>query len=100
MSTSGVFPSALKITKVVPIYKKDSKLDFSNYHPISLLSSLDKKLEQKMYTRIYKFFNKNNLFYPLQFSFSQKYSTTHALISLKENRKYEGNFVCGIFVNL
>ena len=27
--TSGVFPSVLKIAKVVPIHKKDSKLDFS-----------------------------------------------------------------------
>ena len=40
--TSDVFPSALKLAKVVPVHKKDSKLDFSNYIPISLLSNLDK----------------------------------------------------------
>ena len=32
-----VFPSALKIAKVVPVFKKDSKLDYSNYRPMSLL---------------------------------------------------------------
>ena len=56
-----------------------------------------------MYTRIFKFFNNNNLFYPLQFGFTQNYSTTHALISLTETiRKYldEGKFACGIFVDL
>ena len=46
--------------------------------------------------------NNNNLFYPLQFSFRQNYSTTHALISLTETiRKYldEGKFACGIFAD-
>ena len=56
-----------------------------------------------MYTRIFKFFNNNNLFYLLQFGFRQNYSTTHALISLTETiRKYldKGKFACGIFVDL
>ena len=39
---TGVFPSVLKIAKVVPVFKKDSKLDYSNYHPISLLSNIEK----------------------------------------------------------
>ena len=53
-----------------------------------------------MYTKIFKLFNNNNLFYPLQFGLRQKYSTTHALISLTETiRKYlnEEKFACGIF---
>ena len=56
-----------------------------------------------MYTRIFKFFNNNNLFYHLQFGFRQNYSTAHALISLTETiRKYldEREFACGIFVDL
>ena len=75
--TSGVFPSALKIAKVVPVHKKDSKLDFSNYRPISLLSSLEKLPEKLMDTRIFQFFNNSNLFYPLQFGFRQNYFTAH-----------------------
>ena len=38
--TTGVFPSVLKIAKVVPAFKKDSKLDYSNYCPISMLSGI------------------------------------------------------------
>ena len=101
--TSGVLPSALKLAKVVPVHKKDSKLDFSNYRPISLLSNLNKILEKLMYTRIFKFFNNNNLFYSLQFGFRKNYSTTHALISLTETiRKYlnEEKVAYGIFVDL
>ena len=40
--SSGIFPSILKIAKVIPVHKKDSKLDFSNYRPISLLSNFRK----------------------------------------------------------
>ena len=39
---TGVFPSVLKTAKVVPVFKKDSKLDYSNYCPISLLSNIEK----------------------------------------------------------
>ena len=101
--SSDVFPSILKTAKVIPVHKKDSKLDFSNYCPISLLSNIEKILERLMYSRMYKFFSDNNFMYSLQFGFRQKYSTVHALISLTENiRKNldEGNIGCDIFVDL
>ena len=44
--TTGVFPSVLKTVKVVPVFKKDSKLDYNNYRPISLLSNIEKILEK------------------------------------------------------
>ena len=56
-----------------------------------------------MRNKIFKFLNDNNSIYPLQFIFRQKFSTTHALISLTEDiRKNidEGNIGCGIFVDL
>ena len=39
---TGVFPWVLTTEKVVPVFKKDSKLDYSNYRPISLLSNTKK----------------------------------------------------------
>ena len=45
--STGVHPDLLKIAKSIsPIYKKGSKLDTSNYSPISLLSNLNKILEK------------------------------------------------------
>ena len=43
---TGVFPFVLKTAKIVPVFKKDSKLDYSNYRPISLLSNIGKILEK------------------------------------------------------
>ena len=80
---TGVFPSVLKTAKVVPVFKKDSKLDYSNCHPISLLSNIEKIPEKLMYKRLYTFLNNNNIIYTSQFGFRQQYSTSHALILLR-----------------
>ena len=82
--STGMFPSILKVSKIIPIHKKDSKIICSNYRPISLLSNLGKILERLMYNRVYKFLEKNSLIYSLQFGFRQKHSTSHALIHLTE----------------
>ena len=95
--------SVLKAAKVVPVFKKDSKLGYSNYRPISLLSNIEKILEKLMYKRLYTFLNNNNIIYNLQFGFRQQYSTSHALINITENiRKAldDGNIGCGVFVDL
>ena len=38
--STGQVPSVLKITKVVPINKKQSKVDYTSYRPISLVLGL------------------------------------------------------------
>ena len=64
---TGVFPLVLITSKVVPVFKKDSKLNYSNYRPISHLSNIEKILERLMYKRLYTFLNNNNILYNLQF---------------------------------
>ena len=99
---TGVFPSVLKTAKVVPVFKKDSKLDYSNYRQISLLSNIEKILEKLMYKRLYTFLNNNNIIYNLQFGFRKQYSTSQALINITENirKALDVNIGCGIFVDL
>ena len=100
---TGVFPSVLKTAKVVTVFKKDSKLNYSNYRSISLLSKIEKILEKLMYKRLYTFLDYNNVIYDLQFGFRQQYSTSHALINITENiRKALGNvnIGCGVFADL
>ena len=100
---TGVFPTIPKVAKVVPVYKKDSKLDFSNYGSISLLSIIEEILEKLMYNRVYKLFTKNNFIYPRQFGFRQQHSTLNVLISLTEDiRKnlYKRSIGCCTFADL
>ena len=98
--SSGVIPSLLKIAKVLPVYKKDSKL---YYCPISLLSNIEKILEKLMYKRVYQFLTENNIIDDLQLGFRQNFSNARALINLTENIRQaldKGYFGCRIFVDL
>ena len=100
---TGVFPSVLTTAKVAPVFKKDCKLDYSNYRPISLLSTIEKILEKLMYKRLYTFLDNRNIIYDLQFGFRQQYSASHALIDITENigkALDDGNIGCGVFVDL
>jgi len=105
---TGSHPKKLRIAKVIPTFKKGSKLKASNYRPISLLSNINKLFEKVMYSRLFAFLNNQNTFYKLQYGFRAKHSTEHALINLTEqikesldtighsvNRKY----ACGVFVD-
>ena len=101
--TSGVYPDNFKISKTIPIFKKGSRLETSNYRPISLLSNINKILEKLMHSRLYKFLETFNCIYELQFGFREKHSTNHALISITENiRKSldDDKLAVGIFIDL
>ena len=81
----GVFPSALKLSKIVPIHKGDSIFEVSNYRPISLLPIFSKILEKLMYSRIIDFITKHNVLYTNQFGFQKGMSTEYAINSLLHN---------------
>ena len=59
----GVFPLLLKTSKFISVYKKDTRLQCSNYRPISLLSNIEKVFERLMYNRLYTFSRKNSVIY-------------------------------------
>ena len=77
--SQGKFPDALKNSKVIPIHKDDSRLEMSNYRPISLIPTLSKIFEKLMYARLIDFFSKHNILYENQFGFQSNMSTEYAV---------------------
>ena len=61
--STGIFPTILKTAKVIPIHKKDSRLEVSNYRPISLLSNIDKIFEKLMRSRLIEFLEERQIVY-------------------------------------
>ncbi|XP_057295684.1 uncharacterized protein LOC130624132 [Hydractinia symbiolongicarpus] len=101
--STGIYPSSLKIAKVIPVYKKGSNVELCNYRPISLLSNIDKIFEKLIFNRLYNFFSMNNTIFPDQFGFRKKFSTSHALLNITQKIMEaidNGLLVCGVFIDL
>lgn len=81
----GCFPDKLKTAKVIPIHKGDSKMECSNYRPISLLPILGKLLEKLMYERLINFFTNQNILSGKQYGFQKNKSTEQAILDLQAN---------------
>ena len=81
------FPSAFKLAKVEPIFRKGGKTNVSNYRPISLLSILSKAIEKGVHEQTTKFLNDNNIFYKYQFGFRNNHSTV-LFLSFPNDKKH------------
>ena len=76
----GVFPQNLKRAKVVPIHKGGSRIDITNYRPISLLSCFSKIYEKVMHARLTKHLKFDNIMFTSQYGFRSGHSCEHALL--------------------
>ena len=71
---TGIFPDKLNIAKVIPIYKKRSLNDISNYRPISLLPSISKFFEKLIFIQLGTYLNEHKLLHDSQYGFSERSS--------------------------
>ena len=77
---TGICPDILKISKVIVIYKKHKRCDYSNYRPISITSQFSYIFEKLIKIRILSFLNKNKILNMYQFGFKESTSTCDALL--------------------
>ena len=100
---TGIFPTNLKIAKVLPYFKKIDIMLMDNYRPISLLKSTSKVFEKVVFTQLYDYFQKNSLFYPNQYGFRKLHSTEFAALELNDRILKdidEKNISLAIFMDL
>lgn len=99
----GIFPSSLKKSVVIPIYKEGDRDLINNYRPISLLPSLSKILEKLLNNRLTQYLEKYQIISDNQFGFRQGRSTSDAVYSLTDYliRNIDSNKKClTIFLDL
>ena len=98
----GKFPTQLKSANVIPVFKKGDKLEVNNYRPISLISNISKIIEKLIHRRLNSFLEKNNIFYPFQFGFRDRHSTSNAFIEITDKIMKacdQGLFACGVYLD-
>jgi Reverse transcriptase (RNA-dependent DNA polymerase)/Endonuclease-reverse transcriptase len=100
---TGIVPQAIKIAKVVPIYKKGEKDNITNYRPISILPYFSKYYEKIMYDRLYKFIEKSNIIFHTQHGFQSGHSPYMSLLNMQDkisNAIENNEYAVGIFFDL
>jgi len=100
---NGVFPSGMKTSKVVPIYKNSgSPLDPNYYRGIAIVDSFSKIFEQLVCRNLTKFLYANDFFDKNQFGFLKDRSTNHAvlkMINFISDSLNRGEYVVGVFLD-
>ena len=76
------FPTLWKLSKVLPLHKKEDPLLAKNYRPVAILSPLSKVLEKLIYESIYNYFTANKLFHQNLHGYRKNRSTQTALIQM------------------
>lgn len=76
------FPECLKISKIIPVYKKGDRKCPSNYRPLSIVPIIAKIIEDSMKTQLVEHFSNNGLMNNCQYGFRIGCSTSMAVESL------------------
>ena len=99
----NLFPRSCKIAKVKPHFKKGSKTDPQNYHPITLLLILSKIIERIIHDQTQDFLSKTKMLYRFQSGFQKNYftNTCFGLVTVKITTGFEkGLFTQMILIDL
>ena len=100
--SSGIVPDNFKVANVIPIYKKDSQTNLSNFRPISPLSIFNKLLEKLISNRLLTFLERETVFFKGQFSFRAKHLTDYAILSMIDKVQQaidKGDLSCALFLD-
>ena len=95
---SRIFPDPCKLVKLKPIIKKGSRMDPSNYRPISLLPLISKIFEKIVHDQMIDYLAQYNILYKYQSGFRTKHSTDLCLSYL--NDKILKGFDNGLFTGM
>ena len=99
----GVFPSKLRTSRTVPIFKSGDPFSTDNYRPISLLSQLSKILEKIVSIQLVNHLDRNKILYEHQYGFQKNKSTEHNLVhalNFISKAFNENKFCIGVFFDL
>ena len=98
--SSGRFPDACKIAKLKPLFKKDSKTDPKNYHPISLLPLMSKVLERIVHEQTMEFLDKLNILYKSQSGFQKNHYTDCCVSYLTDeiSKGFDSGLLTGVIL--
>ena len=94
--STGNFPQTWKNAKIIPLHKKDDKLNPKNYHPVAILPVFSKVLERVVFNQIVQYLSSNNLLHPSHHAYRS--NTITALIQMYDGwvNAYDNGELSGV----
>ena len=80
--STGMYPTKLKMAKIIPIFKAEDNTNANNYRPIALLSNLNRIFEKLVFSKMEFFIEQNDILSPSQYDFRKAHSTQHAILDI------------------
>jgi len=92
-------------SNVVSLKWKYFHCDFTNYRPISLLSSFSKLLEKLVSRQMFRFIDNYSILNSHHYGFRPKHDTSHPLLQFLDKiyqglKKDESEYTLGVFLDL
>lgn len=75
----GTYPDELKVSIIIPLFKKTDKENMNYYRPIALIPILSKIFEKVIYQRLNSYMEKYEMFSPMQMGFRKNKSINKAI---------------------
>ena len=79
----GFFPHAEKIACITPAFKKEDRLYYTNYRPISVLNVFSKVFERVILDQLTSYFK--SMLFELRSAYRKQYSCQHVLLPNDRN---------------
>ena len=83
MIDQSILPDQAKTSPITPAFKKEDKMDKTNYRPISVRPCLSKILEKEIFKQMLHYFEW--IFSPYQSGFRKRYGSEHVLMQMTKN---------------
>jgi hypothetical protein len=96
-------PAFFKVAWVVPVFKSEDPMEFSNYRPISMLPVLSQVFERVLQGRLLEFLNHQGVVIPGQYGFRSGHSTAMAVVDMVERVREawrKKNVALEVFIDL
>ena len=100
---TGFVPAQICLSKITPVFNEGCKNVYTNYRPISVISSIGKLFEKVVYSQLENFLSANSILTPNQFGFRRGHSVSHPLL-LFNNKVFKAltnnNHVVAVLIDL
>ncbi|XP_052129829.1 uncharacterized protein LOC127751012 [Frankliniella occidentalis] len=99
----GVFPELLKLSKVMPLYKKGEETETGNYRPVANITTFSKIFEIVMEKKLRDYLYRFNILSDTQYGFVKGKSTTDAIVDFIQkiyNSFDKKKLLTGIFFDM